>query len=74
MNEHVTIDPRVCNGKPVIKNTRIPVTVIIDQLADTGSIEGVLHKYPELTYRQVTAALRYCHSVIDHTELEPDVA
>ncbi len=74
MNKHITIDPRICNGKPVIKDTRIPVTVILDQLADTGSIDGVLHKYPELTFKQVTAALHYCHSVIDHTELEPKAA
>ena len=71
MNRDITIDPRICNGKPVIKDTRIPVTAIIDQLAATCSTQGVLHKYPELTFEQVTAALRYCHSIIDHTELEP---
>lgn len=70
MNKYIMVDPKICNGKPVIKDTRIPVTVILDQLADTGSIEGVLNKYPELTAEQVTAALEYCHSVIDHTELE----
>ena len=59
MNKDITIDPRICNGKPVIKDTRIPVTVIIDQLADTCSIQGVLHKYPELTFEQVTAALHW---------------
>ncbi len=70
MNACITIDPKVCNGKPVIKDTRIPVTVILDQLAEQGSVQGVLQKYPELTYDQVTAALQYCHSVIEHTELE----
>ncbi len=74
MYEHVTIDPKVCNGKPVIRNTRIPVTVILDQLAENGSVEGVLQKYPELTFDQVTAALDYCHSVIEHTEFEPKAA
>ncbi len=70
MNKHITIDPRVCNGKPVIRDTRIPVTVILDQLAEHGSVQGVLQKYPELTFDQVTAALHYCQSVIEHTELE----
>nr|MBC8184173.1 DUF433 domain-containing protein [candidate division KSB1 bacterium] len=60
MNKLVTINPKVCNGKPVIRNTRIPVTVIIDQLADVGTIQGVLHKYHELSFEQVTAALHYC--------------
>lgn len=74
MSLHITVDPRICNGKPVIKDTRIPVTVIIDQLAESGSIDGVLKKYPELTFQQVAATLHYCHSVIDHTELETLVA
>jgi len=74
MNGHITVDPRVCNGKPVIAGTRIPVTVILDQLAEAGSIDQVVRRYPELSTEQVTAALQYCHSVIDHTELEPEAA
>jgi len=71
MNQHVEIDPRVCGGKPVIRGTRIPLTVVVDQLAATGSVSGLLEKYPELSADQVAGALRYCHSVIEHTELEP---
>ena len=63
-------DPRICNGKPVIFGTRISVTVVLDQLADSGSIENVIRKYLELSLAQVTAVLKYCHSVIEHTELE----
>ena len=74
MNNDITIDPRICNGKPVIYGTRIPVTVILDQLAETGSVKGVVQQYPELSSEQVAAALQYCHSVIDHTELEPEAA
>ncbi len=70
MNQHITIDPRICNGKPVVSGTRIPVTVVLDQLAASGSIENVIRKYPELSLDQVTAVLQYCHSVIEHTELE----
>lgn len=70
MNPYVEINPRVCGGKPVIQGTRIPLTVILDQLAEAGSIDRLLKKYPELTTDQVTGALRYCHSAIEHTELE----
>ena len=70
----VEIDPRRCNGKPVVAGTRIPVTVVIDQLADTGSISETLAKYPELTREKVIGVLRYCHAVIEHTELEPQPA
>jgi uncharacterized protein (DUF433 family) len=74
MNDHITIDPRICNGKPVISGTRIPVTVVLDQLAETGSVQEVLRRYPELSAEQVKAALEYCHAMIDHTELEPEAA
>jgi uncharacterized protein (DUF433 family) len=74
MNGHIEIDPRRCNGKPVVAGTRIPVTVILDQLAESGSVEAVLKKYPELDRETITAVLRYCHSVIEHTELEPEHA
>ena len=72
--KNIEIDPRVCNGKPVIAGTRIPVTVILDQFADGCSIIDIQRKYPELTSSLITAALRYCHALIDHCELETATA
>ena len=74
MNGRITVDPRICNGKPVISGIRIPVTVVLDQLAETGSVQEVLRRYPELSLEQIRAALEYCHAMIDHTELEPEAA
>ncbi|MBN2301383.1 MAG: DUF433 domain-containing protein [Lentisphaerae bacterium] len=67
----VEIDPRRCGGKPVVSGTRIPVSVVLDQLADAGSIEGLISKYPELTVEKVAGVLRYCNAMIEHTDLEP---
>lgn len=72
MNPYIEIDPRRCNGKPVIAGTRIPVSVILDQLAESGSIDGLLTKYPELSREKIAGALHFCHSMIEHTELEPE--
>jgi uncharacterized protein (DUF433 family) len=74
MNDQITVDPRICNGKPVLAGTRIPITVVLDQLAETGSVQEVLCRYPELSPEQIKAALQYCHAMIDHTELEPEAA
>lgn len=62
----IKIDPRICNGKPVIGGTRIPVTVILDHFADGNNVAEIQRKYPELTATQITEALRYCHAMIDH--------
>ncbi len=70
MNPHVQIDPRVCNGKPVVAGTRIPVTVILDQLAAGCSREDLKRKYPGITDEQIAGVFEYCHSVIERTEIE----
>ncbi len=67
MNGYISVDPRICNGTSVISGTRIPVTVVRDQLAETGSMQEVLRRYPELSPEQIRAVLLYCLSMIDHT-------
>lgn len=44
----IELDPKVCNGKPVIKETRIPVSVILEQIAEGESWDSLLAGYPEL--------------------------
>ncbi|OHD58971.1 MAG: hypothetical protein A2096_13715 [Spirochaetes bacterium GWF1_41_5] len=66
----IEINPQICNGKPIIANTRIPVTIILDHLAAGKSIEDINNMYPELTKKQITDALNYCHLMIEHSEIE----
>ena len=69
--DRIELNPLVCNGKPVIRGTRIPVTVIIEQLAEGDSWEQILAGYPELTREDIHAALKYAKASVEHTELEP---
>jgi len=68
--ERIEIHPRVCNGKPVIKGTRIPVTVVLEQIAEDESWESILTSYPELTKEDIQAALYYARTSLDHSEFE----
>jgi uncharacterized protein (DUF433 family) len=68
--ERIEIDPRICNGKPVIKGTRVPVTVILDQIAEGQSWESILTSYPELTKEDIQAALYYARTSLEHSEFE----
>lgn len=70
LSERIELDPRVCNGKPVIKGTRIPITVILEQLAEGKTWESILSGYPELTRDDIHAALQYARASIDHTDLK----
>jgi uncharacterized protein (DUF433 family) len=55
----VTVNPNVCNGKPVIYGTRISVQSISEFLAAGDSIEAVLEEYPSLDREDVQACLDY---------------
>jgi len=57
--ERITIDPAVCHGKACIKGTRIPVSVILDNLAEGISQEEILKSYPSLSLEDIQAAIAY---------------
>ena len=67
--DRIEMDPRVCNGKPVIKGTRIPVSVILEQVAEGESWDEVLSGYPELHREDIQAALFYATASLDHMEI-----
>jgi uncharacterized protein (DUF433 family) len=67
--DRVELNPRVCNGKPVIKGTRIPVSVILEQIAEGESWEEVLVNYPELKREDIKAAMLYAKETLEHTEV-----
>ncbi len=68
--DKIEINPKVCNGKPVIKGTRIPVSVILEQLEEGESWDKIVAVYPELTREDVHAALHYAKASLDHIELK----
>ena len=68
--ERIELDPRVCNGKPVIKGTRIPVSLIIELVAEDEPWDKILAGYPELTREDIHAALHYARATLDHTDLK----
>jgi uncharacterized protein (DUF433 family) len=57
--ERISVDPRVCHGKPCIRGTRIFISVILDNLAVGESVDAILESYPGLTREDVLAALAY---------------
>ncbi len=63
MNERVSIDARVCHGKPVIRGTRVLVSTILGALAGGDSIAEVLEDYPNITEADVRAALEFAGEV-----------
>ncbi len=67
--EHVEWNPRVCNGKPVIRGTHIPLSLLLEQIAEGLSWEELLRDYPELTRVDIQAALFFAKANIEHADL-----
>jgi uncharacterized protein (DUF433 family) len=57
--ERISIDPRVCFGKPCIRGHRIWVSLVLDLLAAGQSVQEILEEYPQLTREDVLACVAY---------------
>ena len=55
----VTVDPRVCTGKPCIRGTRIYISIILDALAEGLTPEEIIDHYPSLQTDDIRAAVAY---------------
>ena len=53
------MDSAVCNGKPVVKGTRISVQTILEFIAAGDSPEEILAEYPSLTKESIRQAVRF---------------
>ncbi len=69
----IVVDPRIMVGKPVIKGTRIPVNIIIKQIAQGITIKELLEDYPQLKKEDIKAALMYGAEIIEGETIIPIV-
>ena len=55
----ITVDPKVCTGKPCIRGTRIYISIILDALAEGLTPEEIIDHYPSLTADDIRATVAY---------------
>lgn len=63
MNERIVIDATICHGKPVVKGTRTPVTVVLDALAGGDTFEMIQGDY-EITADDIRACIAFASTEI----------
>ncbi len=56
---HITADPEVMHGAVCLRGTRIPVSVVLDNLAAGSSAATILNEYPTLKPEHILAAIGY---------------
>ncbi len=57
--ERIVIDSAVHHGKPCIKGTRVPVSVIVGSIAEGDTADEILNAWPQLSAEDVKAALKF---------------
>jgi uncharacterized protein (DUF433 family) len=68
---HLVHDPMILHGQLTAKGTRIPVTVILDSVAEGSTRADILAAYPALTAEHIDAALGYAAELAREESLRP---
>ena len=68
--ERIVRDPKILGGKPTIRGTRVPVSLILNLLANGYSFERIVEAYPYVNEEDIKAALSYAESIIKRNEVE----
>jgi len=53
----ISIDPEIMGGTPCFRGTRVPISVLFDNLADGLSVDEILESWPSLKRQDVLAVL-----------------
>jgi uncharacterized protein (DUF433 family) len=69
--EHITADPAILGGKPVVKGTRVAVEFILGLLAEGWTRDQLRANYPQLTDQALQAVFAYAAEVLHDQTLLP---
>lgn len=61
--DRIDIDPAVCHGRPVIRGTRVPVSIVLGSLAAGMTNDEVQREY-DLTQADIQAALAFANELV----------
>ena len=61
--DHIVSTADVLRGKPRIKGTRIPVSLLLGYLAAGHTAEEIIAEFPDLRKEQIAACLDYARDL-----------
>lgn len=71
MTDRIEINPAIMLGKPVIRNSRVPVELVLRKLGEGAAMADLLDAYPRLTEADIRACLAYAADTVAHEEMYP---
>ncbi len=67
--DHIVSTPDILRGKPRIKGTRIPVSLLLGYLAAGYTTDEIIVEFPDLKALQIQACLDYARELADFEEV-----
>jgi uncharacterized protein (DUF433 family) len=67
--ERIVLNPKILDGKPIIRGTRISVQFVLELLSSGMDVVDILAEYPHLTRDDVWAALNYAAHTVANEEI-----
>ena len=64
ISDRITIDDKICNGKPTIRGKRISVHTILEFLSAGETKEEILKQYPSLVIEDIDACLKFASDLM----------
>lgn len=68
--KRITVRPDVFGGKPIIRDMRVSVELVLSLLAQGSTADELLDDYPDLEPDDIRACLAYAHAVIANDSLD----
>jgi uncharacterized protein (DUF433 family) len=69
-SDRIVLDPTICHGKPVIRGTRVPVTIIVGSLAGGMTFDEIQREY-DLSTEDIRAALKFVGELVEQESFHP---
>ena len=65
LRERIDSNPQILGGKPCVKGTRIPATLILGYLAADRTLDSITAEFPDLTRADILACLGYARDLAE---------
>lgn len=70
MLRRVSTDPEIFGGKPIVRDMRISVELVLSLVAAGASFDEILEDYPGLEREDILACVEYARAVIANDTLD----
>lgn len=65
LQERISIDPKVCHGKPCIKGTRIMVSNILAAVSEGLSTQEIFENFPGIAKEDILACVAFANDLVE---------